>query len=271
MIYVLYHANCYDGFGAAYAAWKKFGNNAQYKAVSYGEPFPREFLKELNSTVYILDFSYSKDDMLYWADFYELIVLDHHKTAQANFVGLKHPNIKAFFDMDKSGAHLAWEYFHTVGGVVGGEVPELILHIEDRDLWRFKLSGSKEIHKALVSYPMDFERWDNFNVESLKIEGVALERMYTQLVDNIVKGSWVGKIGRHECPMVNTSIAWSEVGATMLQKYPLAQFVASFTEFEKETMWSLRSKDDFDCSEIAKEFGGGGHAQAAGFKIRRDL
>jgi hypothetical protein len=27
---VIYHADCRDGFGAAYAAWKKFGDNASY-------------------------------------------------------------------------------------------------------------------------------------------------------------------------------------------------------------------------------------------------
>lgn len=269
MIYVLYHKNCYDGFGAAYAAWKKFGNSAKYIPVSYGEPFPREFCEDLGSTVYILDFSYPKEEMLYWADFYELIVLDHHKTAQANFQDLRHPNIKALFDMEKSGARLAWEYFHTVGGVVGGDVPDLILHIEDRDLWRFKLDRSKEIHKALVSYPMDFKLWDSFDVEKLKVEGVALERMYNQLVDNICASSWIGNIGDDLVPMVNTSIAWSEVGDALKKKYPDAKYVASFTEFEKEVMWSLRSREDFDCSEVAKKFGGGGHRQAAGFKSKK--
>lgn len=275
MIYVLYHANCYDGFGAAYAAWKKLGNSAKYKAVSYGEEFPREFLEELNSRVFILDFSYPKEDMFYWADFCELIVLDHHKTAQKNFEGLRHPNIESFFDMNKSGARLAWEYFHLSLGQ--GEsnypdncIPKLILHIEDRDLWKFELDGSKEIHKSLVSYPMDFKLWDTFDVENLKVEGIALERMYNQLVDNICKSSWKANLGDHiDIPMVNTSIAWSEVGHALLQKYPEAKFVASFTEFEKETMWSLRSRKDFDCSEVAKEFGGGGHKQASGFKVKK--
>jgi hypothetical protein len=39
--YVLYHSNCYDGFGAAYAAWKKFGDEGtKYLPVSYGFPPP---------------------------------------------------------------------------------------------------------------------------------------------------------------------------------------------------------------------------------------
>lgn len=38
--YVLYHAHCADGFGAAYAAWLKLGNDAQYVPVKYGDPPP---------------------------------------------------------------------------------------------------------------------------------------------------------------------------------------------------------------------------------------
>lgn len=274
MNYILYHGNCYDGFGSAYSAWKHFGDSAKYKSVSYGEPFPIEFLEELNSNVYILDFSYSKEEMLYWADFYKLIVIDHHKTAEENLKDLKHPNIEVHFDMNKSGALLSWLYFFPLcqDGVTSGEygVPKLIEHISDRDLWQFKLEGSKEIHKALVSYPMDFKLWDTFDVEKLKIEGVALERLYSQLVENICKTSWFGNVGKYHIPMVNTSIAWSEVGAKLLEKYPEANFVASFTEFETETMWSLRSRQDFDCSLIAKEFGGGGHKNASGFKIKKE-
>ena len=37
---VLYHANCNDGFGAAYSAWKLLGNRAEYIACSHGTPPP---------------------------------------------------------------------------------------------------------------------------------------------------------------------------------------------------------------------------------------
>src|SRR3989338_9515798 len=37
---ILYHANCPDGFGGAYAAWKKFGDSAEYIPVKHGKPIP---------------------------------------------------------------------------------------------------------------------------------------------------------------------------------------------------------------------------------------
>ena len=43
---VIYHADCTDGFGAAYAAWKQLGNRAEYHACKhcllYTSPSPRD-------------------------------------------------------------------------------------------------------------------------------------------------------------------------------------------------------------------------------------
>jgi nanoRNase/pAp phosphatase (c-di-AMP/oligoRNAs hydrolase) len=54
----------------------------------------------------------------------------------------------------------------------------------------------------------------------------------------------------------------------MLALHPEAPFVAAYFENEKgQRVWSLRSRAGFDCSEVAKRLGGGGHPQAAGFTI----
>lgn len=111
MNYVLYHSNCHDAFGVAYAAWKSLGiDNITYMAVSCGAPLPE--LPEAE-TVYIVDFSYSSGILLELANrVKKVVVLDHHKTAQEDLSNLTHPNIEIVFDMDKSGALIAWEYFH---------------------------------------------------------------------------------------------------------------------------------------------------------------
>lgn len=275
MKYVLYHGNCYDGFGAAFAAWKKFGyENTIYIPVGYGKPPPEMPDAEI---IYILDFSYNKETILALSQTAQVVVLDHHKTAQAELEPLirtdhngppKIFNPHIVFNMNKSGALLAWEYFHSDKS---GAVPynDLIEHISDRDLWQFKLKHSAVIHKALVSYPMEFELWDSFNIDQLVVEGDTCERMHKQLVENIVNGSYIGAIDGQAVPVVNTSIAWSEVGEALINKYPQYAFVASFTYFADNIMWSLRSKGEFDVSAIAKKFGGGGHKNAAGFKEPR--
>ena len=37
---VIYHADCTDGFGAAYSAWKLLGNRAEYHACKHGTSHP---------------------------------------------------------------------------------------------------------------------------------------------------------------------------------------------------------------------------------------
>jgi oligoribonuclease NrnB/cAMP/cGMP phosphodiesterase (DHH superfamily) len=47
-------------------------------------------------------------------------------------------------------------------------------------------------------------------------------------------------------------------------------FAATYYDSDKHRVFSLRSATDgLDVSEIAKEFGGGGHVHAAGFKVPR--
>lgn len=263
MIYVLYHGNCYDGFGAAWCAWKMFGDSAKYIPVSYGKPPPEmPNAKE----IYILDFSYDARTILKLSNDANVVVLDHHKTAAEALETLigHHINLFVKFDMNKSGALLAWEYFFpkTIP-------PLLILHISDRDLWQFKMPGSKEVHAALVAMPFDFQVWDGFRVDVLIETGKGCLLFEESVVKKICDSSWIGRVGEYQVPMVNTAAHWSEVGHRLLDMYDNCPFVASFTVMKNTVMWSLRSNGDFDVSEVAKQFGGGGHKNAAGFKSAR--
>lgn len=151
---IWYHAGCYDGFGAAYSAYKKFGinENTVYVPVAYGNPIP-EYDKE--DTIYMLDFSVKRDKMLELkSSCKELIVLDHHKTAEEECKGLDF----CTFDMTRSGAGIAWDYFHPAE-----KRPGLINMIEDRDLWSFTVGGSAPLHVYLCSQPMDFQRWNEID------------------------------------------------------------------------------------------------------------
>ncbi len=58
----------------------------------------------------------------------------------------------------------------------------------------------------------------------------------------------------------------SEVAGELSEGHP---FAAVYVETSTDIIWSLRSRGDFDVSEIAKKFGGGGHKNAAGFTVPR--
>ena len=258
MIYVLYHANCVDGFGAAFAAWKKFKDQAQYIPVTYGQSFP---LMKTNSEVYIVDFSYPRAQLLNLVQsMSKVVVLDHHKTAQEDLKGLDF----AKFDMKKSGAMLAWEYFHPET-----KVPKLIEYIQDRDLWNNILPQTKEFNLGLSAYSFDFELWDKIDENTLVAEGITIERYQEQKIQEMLREvKFINFAGYKSIPVLNCSVLQSDVVNKMLDKYPQAPFALGYHDLKSgKRKWSARSRqsEDVDVTIIAAKFGGGGHKNAAGF------
>ena len=142
---IIYHANCTDGFGAAYSAWKRLGNRAEYYACKHGDDPPN--VKGKN--VAILDFSFDNSTTKQMIELAEsLIVIDHHKSAMVEL----HDVTETKFDMTKSGAMLTWDFFHP-----GIESPKLISYIQDRDLWTWELPYSREFSAAFDMVPFEFE------------------------------------------------------------------------------------------------------------------
>jgi oligoribonuclease NrnB/cAMP/cGMP phosphodiesterase (DHH superfamily) len=259
MIYVLYHDECNDGFAAAYAFWLKFPEY-KYIPVKYGDPVPTMLDVE---HVYIVDFSYKRKVLLKMSGKFPVTVLDHHKTAQADLQGLNF----AHFDMNKSGAMLAWEFVH------GKAMPPILFeYIQDRDLWRNSLPFSEKISAYLFQFERTFEDFKlihkslDLNFSSCKLEGAAILRYIKQLTNNIASRARKGILCGQEVLFVNTPILQSEVGNKLITE-ERAAIVAIFYEKEEGIYISLRSRKDVDCSKIAESFGGGGHKNASGFRL----
>lgn len=259
--FVLYHGSCADGFGAAWAAWLALGDSATYLPVYYGHPVPEQV--EGGSDVLIVDFSYPREILeALRGRVRSLLVLDHHATAKADLAGLDY----ARFDTSKSGAVLAWEHFFP-----GRPVPELIRYLQDRDLWQWQLPESREVSAALRLYPMDFQVWLNLaeNIDLLRQEGRVAVRVVLQQAERTARRAVWRPVGEHLVPVVNAAHFISEIGHAMLELYPEAPFTASYFDGDDGLRhWSLRARKDFDCSAVAKQFGGGGHPQASGFEQR---
>ncbi len=254
--YVLYHANCLDGFGAAWAAHKYFGDTATYIPVTHGSP-PPDLMRRSN--VLMFDFSYDRETMLDLNDKVELTVCDHHKTAEAELEGLNF----ATFDMNRSGAMLAWDYFFP-----GKEPPALLKWIQDRDLWNWDYPESRAATTALWAYPFDFHEWDKFmdDPSGLITVGEFALIMANKEIDKLCDNAYLAQVAGYEVPVVNATSHWSELGNRLCQDYPEHPFSASWYRMsDGNKKWSLRSIGEFDVSAIARQFGGGGHINAAGF------
>lgn len=267
MDYVLYHAHCPDGFGAAFAAWLCLKDRAVYLPVEYGKPPPE--MPGL-SDLYIVDFSYSRDIIAALEEECDqLILLDHHRTAIEELYGYQgRSTTKIWLDDNESGATLTWKWFHK-----DITMPLLFAYLRDRDLWRWELSSSKEISVAMRSYPYSFELWEGWlgsdTLYELRHEGSAILRHQDKMVAALCKQARWYRIGGYDIPAVNTSLYGSEVGNALCEDsgcvydYP---FAACFSlQKDGRWRWELRSIGDFDVSEVAKKYGGGGHKNAAGF------
>ena len=262
-IYVIYHSRCADGFGAAWAAHqglrrRGLRTEVEFVPASYGDAPPEV---QPGSKVFVLDFSYPRDVMDKLTLSCEVLLLDHHATAIREMEGANY----CHFDMGKSGAHLAWRHFCP-----DEEPPDFILYIEDRDLWKWRLPDSREFSAALASYPMSFDVWDTLEVPQLAQEGRAILRYQESMVEAIAhQAIWKDVAGYH-VPVANSPVLQSEVCEALLAQHPDASFAAAFHQRSADDdsagqKWSLRSRPGFDVSQVARQFGGGGHPQAAGF------
>ena len=260
---VIYHADCSDGFGAAYAAWKLLGNRAEYYACKHGNPPP----DVQGKNVAILDFSYNNattKQMIEDAD--GLIIIDHHKSAIVEL----HDISNTIFDMTKSGAILSWEFFHP-----GKEPPKFIEYIQDRDLWKWELAYSKEFAAAFDMVPFDFEEFEKFEDDSVFDDAVkrgSYILAYSKtVVKKVCEKASTRRYKELDVLVVNSCHWMSEIGARLSPDCDFAM-IWYYDHDDKVIKVSLRSfHDTVDVSEIAKEFGGGGHRKAAGFQMPGDM
>lgn len=261
---VLYHAQCQDGFAAAYAAWTVLGDDAQYLPVSYDKPLPPE--AESASGIYLVDFSLPREQILALRTAgKQVIVIDHHRTAREALTGLD----DCVFDMEHSGCVLTWRHFHVT------PVPDLLLHVEDRDLWRFALPGSREVFSALEVVERAFPAWhtlvaDPGAVPRLVAEGRVLLKYERRQVDAVLRHRHWTEIGGVRCLAVNSPVLASEIGgrlATLSQEEGGTPMAVVYSIDGDGTRASLRSLGDFDVAAIARRYGGGGHRNAAGCRL----
>lgn len=294
---LIYHDNCDDGFAAAWAVHKKWGDTVQFVPSNYGRPLP-EWLGDEGEDIQdilVADFSFTPDQCQKIVEERggRILMLDHHKTAKEALSGLHSVHRPTFenvgrlfdrmtgtwreevlveFDMERSGARMAWDFAFP-----GQETPELILAVEDRDLWRFNRDDTKLVSMYLRSLDRDFDQWDaaaalySDNPGQFLAEANAIKRFYDQRVKSICENAGLQSFQGHEGVAVTYACPYdfvSETCHTLLDMYPEAPFAAAVIQNQEGITYSLRSRDDrVDVSEIAKANGGGGHRNAAGFRI----
>lgn len=267
----IYHGGCSDGFAAAYTLWKHCmtpGYSYYHYPYKWEAPkiefYPGIYQKDppdcKNKIVFMLDFSYKRPIMeKIIGQSEKFIWFDHHVSAIEDMKSFpwREQDI-VVTDVNRSGAGITADYFSL-------RTP-FINYIEDRDLWKMSLPNTLEFSLAERSYPQDFEIWDRFSVDKLIEEGKVIKRYYDLRCNEIIKTATTRNIKSHSVPVANGIYHFaSDVSNILAENKP---FAATWYFDGTRYNFSLRSKDNgIDVSDIAKQFGGGGHKHAAGFAV----
>lgn len=262
-IVILYHAECRDGFSAAWAAWKKFGKTAFYIPVTHYNP-PPTGLK--NKEIYFLDFVYPMSTMVRLIRSNKRVTaIDHHISAEKITKITKDWR----YAVNHSGAALAWRYFHP-----GKKTPIFLKCVEDSDIWKWTIPSSREILAYVDLTPMNFENWNKISrdLEILQKRkkyiagGKLLIRYYDKLVnDFVMRAEKVEFLGSKVYAANVPGYFRDDVGHILAEK--LNSFAIVWREENGRIRVSLRSSGSVDVSKIAGKFGGGGHHNAAAFSF----
>jgi oligoribonuclease NrnB/cAMP/cGMP phosphodiesterase (DHH superfamily) len=283
----IYHGDCPDGFTAAWLVWRDAAQHpCSFTPASYTD-VPPFWRIQPEDNVIIVDYSYPRQLMLDLADACnQLVIIDHHKTAEADLMGIENEadNITCVFDMNRSGAGLAWSYFWEES-----DSKSLVAYVEDRDLWNWELPDSRSISAYIGSLQHNNLTWSMLatrlfrheersqNYVSVVMAGEAVLNAADKIIASLVKNyrHLVIEVDHGPVHMAPSPYAYgSEVAGLLAVE---GSYGVYYVDKEKGRKYGLRSlKDDstieggYDVSRIAKELGGGGHRNAASFFIPWD-
>jgi len=265
---ILYHGDCPDGFGGAYAAWKKFGDEAEYLPQKHGKPFEGDVS---GKDVYMIDFCFPKEQMdAIAAQAGSFTVLDHHEGVES--VATSYPN--HVYDPNRSGASIAWAYFHP-----DTEIPELIRYIEDDDLFRFNLPETRAVLTYLTAHPLTFTYWESVakalagDISRKEVLAVAsgYKEYFELLAELAVQEAKLIEFEGHEVYFATAhplKPLKSLVGNMLVKKKgPFALVVSAHPE---GLGVSIRGDGTVNVADIAAKYGSSGHPNSAGFRLGFD-
>lgn len=266
-----YHAGCPDGFGAAWATRSAWGDSARYIARRHEHGIdPEEFQ---GAQVVYVDIAPGNDELLALARVAEhVVVLDHHITARDRYQAdlgvvnqVEELGHQILYDMNHSGAVLAWNYFCKE------ELPDLLRYVEDQDLWNWLLPESQEVNAAIAAYPRRFETWEELAarpIEELASEGRSIVRANRIDVERRAQSAHPLLVDDKLVEAVNATNVRSAIGHELAERKTYALEWGCVYRVNADMVHAtLYSIGDVDVGSIAARYGGGGHRNAAGFTV----
>ena len=268
----VHHAGCPDGFSAAWATWRGWGRDGEFIARGHEDRLRGQEVED--AFVAFVDIAPQNQELIELAEYAaHIVVIDHHVTASTRLLrdpavcdAVEEAGHALHFDMQHSGAVLAWQHFRP-----DEPLPPLLAYVEDQDLWNWKLPESEAVNAAISSYPHTFETWDalaRLDVSELVQQGEPILRAQRVDIDRAAHKAAPIVIGESRVEAVNSTTNRAQIGHVLAERALFGEPWGCVYRLEGTTVSAtLYSIGDFDVGRIATSLGGGGHKNAAGFTV----
>lgn len=282
---VVSHDSCPDGLASAMIV-KNVIHEVEYRFIQYNTPEHRALQPQPG--VLFVDFSpnvgVGKDLdtglLKAWGESGS-IILDHHKTARHI--------VEAFGDNgrfgDEStepgvcGAMLAYRHIYLPNSRRGSDMVERFARLAGvRDTWlRDSQDWEEACRQASILTFMPRDAWMSQSLNSHLEEweskyswiGTVLEDRHKKSVDKAIRGGYrFTSRGGTRVLMFDSLSLTSDACEALGNEVDLVVGYATFAEGgDLKTVYSTRAHGNFQCADLAKAHGGGGHTKAAGFSL----
>ncbi|WP_075617727.1 DHH family phosphoesterase [Paenisporosarcina indica] len=288
-MYRLLSHNDLDGVGCGILAKIAFDKQVKvkYNSVSSLDREVELFLEKAdkNSTLFITDLSVNEENEKKLEAFYQakgnVKLIDHHKTAlHLNNYDWGHVIVEVDEGMLTSATSLYYEFLVAEKLLAPTDaIAEFVELIRQYDTWEweknenfqaqrlnalFYLITIEEFEEKIINRLKTNEHFsfDEFETKILDMEDNKIERYIRRKKREIVQL----EIGGLFAGIVYAESYHSELGNELGKAYPHLDYIAIINMGGKRLGFRT-SHDDVDVSEVAGQFGGGGHAKASGCSL----
>lgn len=297
---IVYHRGCPDGWGAAWWLRKMLllrgdgvgdAVNVELVSANWGDKVDKGWD---DAHVWCVDYCFEADGLRWLTDnARRLDVIDHHQSSlgyitdagQKPFTEWQHYcDMGELGGLDKS-AYVLDQRHSGVGLVArimkrwhGAEPPLFVWNLEDRDLWRFEMSATRDVFAAVTARPYTIEAWDEMermDFDTLVAEGEGINMYRDQLIESVATSTFYITLGGDgdgwyfQCASSPYFIG-SDVAGLIAERHEAAGgkgYGAYCILHDDRVQIGLRSRGDFDVAKIAEFHGGGGHKNASGLTL----
>ena len=264
-----YHSADLDGHCAG-ASVKHFVPDVELIGINYGDEFP--WGKVRGQQVYMVDFSLQPFDQMIRLkeEASRLIWIDHHKSAIEEWQKVGCPYINGIRRDGTGACALVWEYFDHV-------VPEAVRLLAEYDVWNhtdpctLPFQWGLRMEETRPGINMDFWQY-LFTLKKTQLmpwfeKGRLLLKYQAQENEKYIRAAaFETTLGGAPCIAVNKMLTNSQLFDSVWDATKYAMMITFGWRKGQWTVSLYSTREDVDCSAIAKKHGGGGHKGAAGFQ-----